>query len=57
MDVDQQSSPQTGHADRRRQMIDGRRGEDGEPDRLEAAGFLDPEARQGAIELDRLYKS
>ena len=57
MDLDQQSSPQTGDADRGGQMIDGRRGEDGEPDRLKAGGFLDPEARQGAIELDRLHKS
>ena len=39
------------------QMIDGRRGEDGEPDRLKARRFLMPEARQGAIELDRLQKS
>ena len=56
MDVDQQFSPQAGDPDRGRQMIDGRGGEDGEPDRLEARRFLEAKARERAIELDCLQK-
>ena len=37
-------------------MIDGRGGEDGEPDRLKARRFLQAEARERAIELDGLQE-
>ena len=45
MDVDQQFSPEAGDPDRGREMIDGRGGEDGEPDRLKAGRVLDAQAR------------
>ena len=56
MDLDQQSPPQAGDPDGRRQMINGRRREDGEPDGSEAGRFLQIQSRQGAIELNRFQK-
>jgi hypothetical protein len=57
MDLDQQPPPQAGDPDRRRQMIDGRGRQDGEPERLEANRFFQSQSRQGAIELNRLQKT
>ena len=56
MDLDQQFPPQAGDPDRRRQMVDGRGGEDGEPDRLEAGRFLHIQSRKRPIELNRFQK-
>ena len=56
MNLDQQSPPQAGDPDGRRQMINGRRREDREPDGSEAGRFLQIQPRQGAIELNRFQK-
>jgi hypothetical protein len=45
LDLDQQLPAQAGDSDRRRQMIDGRGREDGEPDGLEAGRFLQIQSR------------
>ena len=56
MDLDQQSAPEARDPDRGRQMIDGRGGDNGEPDRREAGRFRRAQPGESAIELNRLQK-
>ena len=55
MDVNQQSSPEAGDPDRGREMIDGRGGEHGEPNRQEAGCFLHAQTAppRGRARFDR----
>ena len=56
MDLDQQSPPEARDPDRGRQMIDGRGGDNGEPDRREAGRFRRAQPGESAIELNRLQE-
>src|SRR5262245_56277879 len=57
VDIDQQLSPQSGHSDRRHQMIDRRGGKNREPYREEPGNLLGGKSAKRAIDLKGFHET